>query len=374
MSIASALLLASCTSSRPKVPEPGAPPPVTAPTDYAGMIKAARSYTEAGRPEQAEAVAKRAAARDPGRPEAYCIWGRSLAQQKKLKESAEKYEMARQRGVTDRECFIELASVYDVSGRYHEAVDVYRAYLKKSPDDTEMRQELGLTFLLLQRFDEAVAELEKAVSTNPDDLQLQQDLGYALVRGDWPAEAAKVLERVLARDPSAHQATLFLARARAALGMPLEAMALVDQLITGRKASEQALRMRAHLRHLTDNAAGALDDYQWLLKAKPDDAAALLGAAGALIALGRIDAATKTVARAVEVLEKHPLIDFRQAQIAWRHGEAKALGALVKYARRNPTHVEAWREVRAAAKTSRDRKLEQEATAKLRDLGDLEKK
>ena len=95
---------------------------------------------------------------------------------------------------------------------------------------------------------------------------------------------------------------------------------------------------------------------------------------GALIALGRIDAATKTVARAVKVVKKHPLIDFRQAQIAWRRGEARALGALVKFARSSPTNVEAWREVRAAAKTSRDRKLEKEATAKLRNLGDLGKK
>jgi tetratricopeptide (TPR) repeat protein len=259
-----------------------------------------------------------------------------------------------------------------VSGRYDEAVGVYRAWLEIDPDDAQMRQELGLTLLLRGRFDEAVDELERASRARPDDVQAKQDLGYALVRAGKPKRAERVLQAVLDEDPSRREAVVFLARAKALLGLAPEAIGLLDSVIAPRQASEQALRMRAHLRLVTGDARGALDDYGWVLEAKPDDPAALLGAAGALVALGRLDDASGAVDKVAAKVKSHPIIAFRRAQIAWRRGDAGALDRLATFARANPTSVEAWREVRAAAKQAGKRKLEKEARRALEDLGDLE--
>lgn len=369
--IAIAMVAASCSPGPPKAPAPGPTAASTQPRTYDELLAAARSYSEAGRGEQAASVAERAAGQAPSRPEAYWLWGRGLAQQKKLEQAVVKYEKARELGARGRDLFVELASILDVSGRYDEAIRVYRAWLGMKPDDVQMRQELGLTLLLRERFAEAVTELEKASRARPNDVQVRQDLGYALVRAGEPKRAERVLQAVVGEDPSRREAIVFLARAKALQGRVQEALALLDSVITSRQASEQALRMRAHLRLVTGNAQGSLDDYGWVLEARPDDPAALLGAAGALVALGRLDEAAAAVDKAAATVRSHPVVAFRRAQIAWHRGDAEAIDGLTTFARANPTSVEAWREVRMAAKKAGRREIEREATRALEKLGDL---
>ena len=72
-----------------------------------------------------------------------------------------------------------------------------------------------------------------------------------------------------------------------------------------------------------------------------------------------------------QALGSHPLLQFREAQIAWRRGKTHALTDMAQYARDNPGDLEAWREIHVAAKKAKDKKLEAEAAQNLKDLGDL---
>ncbi|MBI3179749.1 MAG: hypothetical protein HYZ27_08810, partial [Deltaproteobacteria bacterium] len=62
-------------------------------------------------------------------------------------------------------------------------------------------------------------------------------------------------------------------------------------------------------------------------------------------------------------------VQFRAAQIAWRRGDKTALTRIAQFARANPAHVEAWRELYAAAGKSRAKKLLAAAKARLTALG-----
>jgi tetratricopeptide (TPR) repeat protein len=366
------VLLGSCASPSPTTAPPAAAPLEDGGQSYDRRVRTALSLAESGKGAQATGVAEQATTLEPDRPEAYQVWGLALAQSGDLKQSAEKYEMARARGGRDRRLFAELASVYDVSQRYEDAVRVYRDYLAIDPSDADMRQELALTLLLLQRYEPAVRELETVAEKRPDDLQVRQDLGYAYLRAGEPKKAIATLESVLAAEANRPDAMLHLARAYAADGRAGGAITLCDRLLASRPEDETALRMRARLLLLVGNAPAAAKDYEALLRvAKPDDPAVLLGYAGVLIALDQLDRAEALVAKVRQTVADHPLVAFRAAQVGWRRGERSALKALADFARNNPTDVEAWRELNNAARRYKDSKLEKEAQAKLRALGDL---
>jgi tetratricopeptide (TPR) repeat protein len=353
----------------------GPPTPRPAPhsrSSYERLVAAARTHVERGRSERALELARRAVDANPERPEAYLVVGLAHAQTGKLDESAAQYEMARERGSTERRLFAELASVYDVAQRYDDAVRVYRERLAMAPDDAEMRQELGLTLLLLKQFDAAVTELRTVAKADPDNTQACLDLGYALLRAGRPREAAALFEQAIRTQPSRHDVELLLARARAACGEADAAIAILDNVIAARPGEAAPLRMRARMLLLTGKEEGAAADYRRLLElAQPGDPAVLLGYAGVLIALDQLRKAEALLHRVQRDIGEHPVLSFRQAQIAWRRGNRRAIYTLAGFARDNPTDVEAWREVHAAARKFKDRKLRNEATNKLRSLGDL---
>lgn len=367
--IAFLTLVASCATVSTTTTEAA---PSEAGASYERLIRAARAHAEAGRVEQATKLAERGVQEQPDKPDAYAILGLTLAQLGKLDEAAAQYELARSHGGKDRRIFVELASVYDVAQKWNEAVGVYLDYLKDHPDDAEMRQELGLTYLLLQKDQEAAHELQIVARAHPENAQVQQDWAYALLRTGEPKTAAEILEKLIAQDPNRTEAIILLARARAAEGKPADAIAHLDRVIAANPSEQRALRMRARLYQVTGNLEKAAGDYEKLIAAgAAGDNAVLLGYAGALIALGRLDDAQAALGKVREKLKGHPLLAFREAQLAWRRGNKAALKTIAEFARNNPTDVEAWRETLAAAKKLHDKKLIKDAQTKLRSLGDL---
>jgi tetratricopeptide (TPR) repeat protein len=329
--------------------------------EYERALSTARSYIELGRIERALDLAEAAARRSPERPEAYIVWGRALASQNQLAPSAEKYERARALGSRDRQLFVELSSVYDVSRAYDKAIAVYRDWLEKSPDDAEMQQQLGLSLLLSGRAKEAVPSLRRACALEPDDLQVRQDLGYALLRSHDLAGASSELEKVLAKEPNRAEALRLLAETRAAQGRLRDALSFADRALLNDAKDTRARRVRARLRQVMGDAKGALADYQALLSGRPDDGPALLGAAGALLALERPGEAVPLIEQARAKLGDDPDVRFREAQLAWRRGERSALTTLRQLADHFPRPDEVWAELERAARKLQDKKLAAEA-------------
>jgi tetratricopeptide (TPR) repeat protein len=329
--------------------------------DYDRLVTSAASFVQIGRLERACDMARAAAQMAPERPEAYVVWGRALASANDLDHATEQFERARQLGSRDRELYLELSSIYDVTRAYDKAIGVYRDWLGTNPGDAEMHQELGLTHLLIEHFAEAAESLRSALALRPDDLQIRQDLGHALLRqGDLTA-AATELERVLAVDAKRPEALRLLAQTRAAAGRSEDALKLLDRALTLDPHDPRVLRVRARLRHLSGDGRGALADFRALLAQSPDDAAAMLGAAGALLALERTDEAAPLVAAARQELGDHPDVQFREAQIAWRRADRAALGRLRAITDKVGNPVEVWTEIGLAARKLGDNKLAAEA-------------
>ena len=85
--------------------------------------------------------------------------------------------------------------------------------------------------------------------------------------------------------------------------------------VTAGRTDPRPVRLRAQLRTLSGDHQGALADYQLLVKANAEDAGALIGAAGALIATGRLDEAQQAVDRARAIAGDQGPVQFRAAQI-----------------------------------------------------------
>ncbi len=362
-------LVACAGTSEGPSSSPAAGATKAVPAEYERLTGAALSYLESGKPERAVKPLERAVALAPERPEAHVLWGRALAMVQDLAGSAAHYEKARALGSRDRQLFLELASVYDISQRYDEAIGVYEAWLAQDPHDVEMLAELGLTLLLRQRYPDAAGVLARAVELAPLDLQLRQDWGFALLRVGEIDRAAEELGKVLTSEPERPEAMRFLAQARAAQGREQEALELLDRLLRLAPTDAGGLRIRARLRLLSGQAQGALDDYGALLAAAPQDGAALLGAAGAFTALGRVAEAQKVLEQARGVLGDVVEVRLREAQLAVKKGDRGALQRLHEVAREMPQSLEAWRAVHAAARAARDKKLEVESGKHLVGLG-----
>ena len=278
------------------------------------------------------------------------------------------YEAARSRKSRDRRLFVELSSVYDVLERYDEALATYDDWLREAPDDAEMLHEKGLTLLLLERFDEAAAALARVTVLLPDDLQTQEDLGYAHLRGKRLADADAALTRVLARERRRPNALRLLAQVRAAEGRTNEAAALLDEALQIDPTDARAAQVRARLAQLLGNAKSALAGYGIVLKQAPDDTGALLGAAGALAVLDRLDEAASLLARVRAKHPHQPELRLRDAQLAWRRGDRAALGVLQALAKEQPANLEVWREIEGAAARFGEARLVDESRAKQRAL------
>jgi tetratricopeptide (TPR) repeat protein len=357
-------MLAACASA---APSPAMPASTARPTlTYEERVQMAQSLVDSGRVERALDLLQSAAAEAPERPEAYVVWGRALAVKNDLKASAETYEKARRLGSRDRRLFVELSSVYDVSEAYEQSIAVYLDWLGKSPDDAEMHHELGLTLLLVGRLDEAVAHLGRASEIEPRDLQAREDYGYALLRLGRLEEAASSLEAVLQLDPRRADALRYLAQVRAAQGRSDDALGLLDRALLAAPDDARAARVRARLRQLLGDQEHALDDYDLVLRQAPDDVAALLGAAGALLALERLDEAAPLLARVRAANKDLPELKMRESQLAWRRGDRKAVAELQKLTQAQANNLELWRDLAAAAKRFGDKKLLLDAEKQLK--------
>lgn len=367
-SLAFAALLFLCLACAPAPPRPPvrvASAPPSADLDYDSLLLAAQSYVDSGRANDAASVANDAARLDPKRPEAFIVWGRALAQADQLEASAARYEEARHLGSRDPALFAELASTYDVSKKYAEAVAVYRDFLTDHPKDAGMRDELAVTLLLLDRPDEAVEVLEPAVQAQPDSAQLRQDVGYAYLRANRPQDALLPLQWVVKHDPQRLEATRYLAQALAATGSTEQARQLLDQLLGRAPRDRGARSTRARLRLVDGFSQDALDDYRVLLAETPQDGAALLGLAAACVALERLDDAQQAVTNARAALGDLPQVRFRQAQIDWRRGKLDAILLLERLAGDSGNAQEAWQEVAKAAARTHNRELAQRAAKHL---------
>jgi tetratricopeptide (TPR) repeat protein len=99
-----------------------------------------------------------------------------------------------------------LGSVAYDAGKYNNAIQHFRAYLRERPDDTNVLARMAMAWFQMGDFSKARASCNKALLVDPEHLEARYALGCTLLEEGDPAEATKVFRETL-RDHPEHMPT-----------------------------------------------------------------------------------------------------------------------------------------------------------------------
>jgi len=99
-----------------------------------------------------------------------------------------------------------LGQVAYESGKYNNAIQHFRAYLRERPDDTNVLARMAMAWFQMGDFSKAREACNKALLVNPEHLEARYALGCTLLEEGDPAEATKVFRETL-RDHPEHMPT-----------------------------------------------------------------------------------------------------------------------------------------------------------------------
>lgn len=99
-----------------------------------------------------------------------------------------------------------LGQVAYESGKYNNAIQHFRAYLRERPDDTAVLARMAMAWFQQGDFSKAREACHKALMVNPEHLEARYALGCTLLEEGDPAEAIRVFRDTL-RDYPEHMPT-----------------------------------------------------------------------------------------------------------------------------------------------------------------------
>ena len=194
--LAISFLIAACAGTAP-APEPKvAEAKQTAPkqSQYDKLVEVARKLAGLGQLEKASKYANQAKDMEPEKSGAWAVLGLLAAQQMDLDGAVTLYQKAIDLGCEEAGPYAELASIYDVSKNYPQAIATYRAWLTKSPNDHEMRHQMALSLVIQGKTQPAITEFQTLVQAAPDNRLYRMDLGYAHLRAGQLDDALQQFE------------------------------------------------------------------------------------------------------------------------------------------------------------------------------------
>ncbi len=178
----------------------------------AAVLQPALTALNAGRPQDAERLARDVLKADPRDAQAIRILGYALLMQERAAEAVAALEPL-VRGRHDAEIETQLAIALRQTGRDEEALGTLRRAVKRRPPFAGAFQELGVLLLSMGRYDEAVDVLSRGRDIAPMMPELSIQLGNALLQRKDPAQAKAAYARALDIAPGAYDALYGLAMA-----------------------------------------------------------------------------------------------------------------------------------------------------------------
>ncbi|MGH9661990.1 MAG: tetratricopeptide repeat protein [Bryobacteraceae bacterium] len=136
------------------------------------------------------------------------------------------------------------AEIFELQGKYPEAIAEYRKAIEKNPAALNLHYRLGRALLMETHSSETLAsarrEFEAELALNPGDAIAHFQIGQILVAQQQPDEAAQRFERALEIQRDFPEAQLALARLRLQAGRNDESIALLEQAIRAQPKNEAA--------------------------------------------------------------------------------------------------------------------------------------
>ncbi len=136
------------------------------------------------------------------------------------------------------------AEVFEIQGRYADAVAEYRKAIEKKPTAVNLHFRLARALLMESHSPEAMSEaqreFEAELKLNPHDAVAEYEIGQILLAENKPQEAAPRLERALALSPDFPEALLAVARLRSEAKRNDEAIQLLERAVRLQPENESA--------------------------------------------------------------------------------------------------------------------------------------
>jgi tetratricopeptide (TPR) repeat protein len=136
------------------------------------------------------------------------------------------------------------AEVFEIEGRYAEAISEYRKAISKNPQALNLHYRLGRALLLQSHTSEALqqasTEFEAELSLNSSDAAAEYQLGQILLAEQKSSEAAARFENAAALDSNFPEALVALGRVRMESKRYEEAIQLLQRAIQLRPKMESA--------------------------------------------------------------------------------------------------------------------------------------
>jgi len=178
-------------------------------------------------------------------PTAHYNMGNLLNRMGKPDEAAAAFRRAAALSPDFVEAHANLGAALHLAKRYDNAVAAYRRALEIQPDSAELHHNLGAVYRATGRHDAAAECYRQAVQRAPNRLDFQERLAATLQDLGAYDEAADAFRRVRARAPGSVDAAKGLAEALIGAGKPAEAVALCDEHLAGRGYNSAILCCKA---------------------------------------------------------------------------------------------------------------------------------
>lgn len=142
------------------------------------------------------------------------------------------------------------AEIFEIQGKYTEAVAEYRKAIEKTPGALNLHYRLARALLMESHepaaLEAARKEFEAELALNPNDAVAHYQIAQILEAQQKSAEAVPSLERAVQLDPEFPEALIALGRARLAANRHDEAIALLEkaaQLVPQSESAHYALML-----------------------------------------------------------------------------------------------------------------------------------
>jgi Flp pilus assembly protein TadD/SAM-dependent methyltransferase len=196
---------------------------------------------------------------------------------------------------------LRRASSLAQSGRFAEAVQLYREILARTPGDLDATHFLGVCLAQSGRRDEGLQLIERSVSLAPQNAMYRQNFGLMLAEAGQLAAAESQFKEILHQDGNATDSN---ATAHNYLGMVRQRMGRFDD---------------------------AIASYKEALRLKPGDAAAANNLGYCLLERGDVEGATEWLSRSLAADSRNPMAHSNLGNALRTRGDLQ--GAQASYRR-----------------------------------------
>lgn len=183
------------------------------------------------------------------------------------------YRLAAERGDTDVQTLLAIASEYQAMEDFNQAVGLYQQVLQIEPNNVEAHINLGYCYWRLGRLDEAVQENRLAIQLAPDDYRGHLNLVLLYRDTGRIAEAVEAAQRLPDVAPPAERGKVWtlLGDLYQAAGRPEDAVAAYEQALQASPDLVQVYSVLGSLYLQQDRPSDALRVFQQLAQVTPDD-------------------------------------------------------------------------------------------------------